>query len=109
MTKQSRPRTNVDIPYGINVDWGVAVVLRKPLAGSDLLCYIGDVAHVDRWGLRITLMDWVMELPVGWDMTFAWDDIDHCVVQTDVSQATGNLVKIQERVNRGLAKDKDTA
>ena len=75
------------------------MVLKEPRPGSDLLCYVGKVSHADKGGLRITLIDWIVELPLGDDMTFRWDAIDYCVVQTE-PQPLCDLASVQERVER---------
>ena len=52
----------------------VAIALRRGVSGS--YCYVGQVQDVDDRGIHITLIDWLIGTPQGWDFWASWDNID---------------------------------
>lgn len=59
----------------------VAITLRPNSA--PLRSYVGEVQSVDQYGVRITLIDYVIGKAVGFDVFVSWPEITSCLVATE--------------------------
>lgn len=57
-----------------------------------LCSYVGQVQAVDKFGVRITLMDWVMGAFLGFDLFLAWDVIHGDMVMTEEHDHDGDAM-----------------
>lgn len=80
-----------------------ALVLRKDAA--PLRCYVGEVQDVDEHGVRLTLVDWFVGTPSGWDFFVPWESITAALVATsdhDLDRFRDAAADFQQR-SEGLA------
>lgn len=84
----------------IEVGFFVAVALEPDSA--PLRCYVGQVQALDDVGMRITLMDWIMGEPTGFDLFVPWSTIRSALVATpehDYAGFLGAASQFQTAVN----------
>jgi hypothetical protein len=46
-------------------------------------CYVGQIEAVDERGIRLTLIDWIIGTPSGYDLFVSWPHIEGAYVATD--------------------------
>ena len=64
----------------LEVGYAAAICLKPDTAPSR--CYVGQVDDVDEHGVRLSLMDWMIGRPVGWDFFVPWENVDSVLVAT---------------------------
>ena len=65
----------------------VALTIKKGIA--PLASYVGEIQAVDEHGIRITHIDWVIGLPLGYDFFFPWANIEAATIATPKHDITG--------------------
>lgn len=61
---------------------GYAVALALKEGAAPLRCYVGEVQEVDEHGVRLSLLDWIIGSPSGWDFFAPWESITSALVCT---------------------------
>lgn len=65
----------------LQVGWWAAISLKGELA--PLRCYVGQIESVDDRGIRITLLDWLIEAALSWDLFVPWECVGPCLIATE--------------------------
>lgn len=85
---------------GLAPGYWVALVLVE--GAAPLRCYVGQVQAIDERGVRLTLVDWVVGIPAGWDFFAPWPSILSALVATpqhDVKRFGERAAKWQEQMD----------
>ncbi len=68
----------------------VAISVTENLA--PLTCYVGEVQSVSKNGIQITLIDWIVGAPCGWDLFIRHQDI-LCALVASTSHDKANFLE----------------
>lgn len=90
-------------PQAIRPGYRVALATRRSVAGNAV--WVGVVQEVDEHGVRLTGVDWLIGMEVGWDYYVPWTEI--VVAQIATPDHSGALfydqaAQFQKRVNSEL-------
>ena len=83
----------------VKVGYHVAMIVKPDAA--PLKCYVGEVQAVDERGVRLTLVDWLIDEAVGYDMFAPWESITSmliCTPEHDLSHFGDHAAKWQDRM-----------
>ena len=103
----AKPVTKTNGPT-LKPGWWVAVILKPGAAPRR--CYGGEIQAIDAQGLRLTLIDWVVETATGWDFFVPHTSLESAFVATDqhdlreFGEAVG---KWQEAMDPGREKSQE--
>jgi hypothetical protein len=84
MSKKSRAKKSTPT---IEVGYWMAVTL--PAGTAPLRSYVGQVQAVDDHGIRLTLVDWVMETATKYDLFVPWANLASALIATPEYDETG--------------------
>lgn len=79
---------------------GFWAALTLKAGAAPLRCYVGEVQSVDIHGVRITLIDWLVGGPFGYDVFVPWTNLESALVATqdhDLKRFGEEAAKWQER------------
>jgi hypothetical protein len=79
-------KTNIE---HLKLGYWVAISIKDNTAPSR--SYVGQIEAMDSSGIRLTLLDWVVMEPVGYDLFVPWNSLGAALVCTDEHDLHGFL------------------